>query len=369
MVEGAKMAVTGVTPVTPSTLSAKNFVLPILLCTFAENYVRTMKKEITARALLTVIRKNAFANATPSKVLKMSIVELAEMAIASNGYLDGIGWLIGQFWEDKERQLPCDNQPLLDDKGGLWRREDFGDELTDEEYLVAEKIYHTAEFCSALYYHHPFDLSVLGEKCTAEPTLLCTFEYSNTALMEWIRTAQTRRVAALVCRIVMEAELNKAVRDNQAVQDYYAEHVFGYRSDNWQRVDDCEKFIQRAMEGMAEIAHHYEESRKWGLEGEAVQVMDMVYGWVPHLFEEEVVVTAREILDAANRLLPDELTLRNDVGAREYIKNVFKEAQQIAEKNDVDLDINDGYSLTIGYMETWLERKYWGDRRKEDEEW
>ena len=77
--------------------------------------------------------------------------------------------------------------------------------------------------------------------------------------------------------------------------------------------------------------------------------------------------TAREILDAANRLLPDELTLRNDTGARAYISNVFKEAQQIAEKYDVDLDINDGYSLTIGYMDTWLDRKYWGDRRKEEE--
>ena len=132
-------------------------------------------------------------------------------------------------------------------------------------------------------------------------------------------------------------------------------------------VDDCEKFIQRAIEGMGVVAHHYEEARKWGLEGEAVQVMDMVYGWMPHVFEEEVVGASREILEAANRLLPDELTLRTDVGARAYITNVFKEADQRAEKYAIDLDIHDGYSLTIGYMNTWLERKYWGDRRKEEE--
>ena len=321
-----------------------------------------MKREITARALLTLIREQSFANTTPSEVLTMSIVELAEMATASSIYLDGLGWLIGQFWEDKERQVPLDNQPLLDDNGRLWSREDFGDDLTDEEYLVAEKIYHTAEFCSALYHHHPFDLSVLGEN---SPT--GEFEYCNEALCDWIRTAKTRRVAALVCNIVMDAELNKAVRDNQAVQDYYAEHVYGTRSDNWQMVDDCEAFIERAMKGMGVVAHHYEEARKWGLEGEAVQVLDLLYGWVPHVFEEEAVATAREILEAANRLLPDELTLRNDSGARAYISNVFKEAQQIAEKYDVDLDINDGYSLTIGYMDTWLDRKYWGDRRKEEE--
>ena len=66
---------------------------------------------------MTLIREQSFANATPSMVLTMSMVELAEMATASNIYLDGLGWLIGQFWEDKERQLPRDNQPLVDDKG------------------------------------------------------------------------------------------------------------------------------------------------------------------------------------------------------------------------------------------------------------
>ena len=325
-----------------------------------------MKREFTARALLTLIREQSFANATPSAVLTASIVELAEMAVASNIYLDGIGWLIGQFWEDRERQEPREGEPLLDDDGRLWSREEMGDELTDEEYLLAEKIYQTAEFCSALYHHHPFDLRVLGEKFTAE-TLLCTFEYSNTALMEWIRTAKTRRVAALVCRIVLDAELNKAMRDNQAVQDYYAEHVYRTLSDNWQQVSDCEAFIERAMNGMAVVAHHYEEARKRGLEGEAVQVMDMIYGWVPHVFEEEVVGASRAILEAANRLLPDALTLRNDSGARAYINKVFKEAGQIADEYEIDLDIHDGYSLTVGYMETWLERKYWGDRRKEEE--
>ena len=356
VVEGAKGAVTGVTVVTPeSTFSVRTvnvfstnnqpnqadisqskilwfvwFFVPL------HKITKRMKREITARSLLAIIRKSSFGNATPTDVLTMSIVELAERTTAASIYLDGLGWLIGQFWEDKER---------------------------DEEYLVAEKIYHTAEFCSALYHHHAFDLNVLGE---GAPT--GSFEYANTALMEWIQHAEHRRVAALVCRIVLDAELDKAVRDNQAVQDYYAEHVYGTHSDNWQLVDDCEKFIQRAIEGMGVVAHHYEEARKWGLEGEAVQVNDMVYGWVPHVFEEEVVATAREILEAANRLLPDELTLRNDAGARAYIKNVFKEAQQIAEKYDVDLDIHDGYSLTIGYMETWLERKYWGDREEEDEE-
>ena len=65
-----------------------------------------MKPEITARRLLTLIREESFANATPQMVLDTSIVELAEMAVSSSVYLDGLGWLIGQFWEDRERQRP-----------------------------------------------------------------------------------------------------------------------------------------------------------------------------------------------------------------------------------------------------------------------
>ena len=76
-----------------------------------------MKREITARALLAIIRKSSFGNATPTDVLTMSMVELAEKAIASYPYLDGIGWLIGQFWEDRERQITRKGEPLLDDNG------------------------------------------------------------------------------------------------------------------------------------------------------------------------------------------------------------------------------------------------------------
>ena len=39
------MAVTGVTPVTPSTLSAKNFVVRVVLCIFAENYEKNEERD------------------------------------------------------------------------------------------------------------------------------------------------------------------------------------------------------------------------------------------------------------------------------------------------------------------------------------
>ena len=72
---------------------------------------------------MTLIREQVFANATPNEVLTMSIVELAERTTAASIYLDGLGWLIGQFWEDKERQITRKGEPLLDDNGRLWSRE------------------------------------------------------------------------------------------------------------------------------------------------------------------------------------------------------------------------------------------------------
>ena len=106
VVEGAKRAVTGVTVVTPeSTFSVRTVNVfstnnqpiqadifrslkfcgscgSLYLCTKLRE---RMKKEITARALLTLIREQVFANATPNEVLTMSIVELAERTTAVLG--------------------------------------------------------------------------------------------------------------------------------------------------------------------------------------------------------------------------------------------------------------------------------------------
>ena len=238
--------------------------------------------------------------------------------------------------------------------GLLYARDILKDEWTEQTEQVAQ----------ALYNHESFDLSVLGEN---SPT--GEFEYCNEALCEWIRTAKTRRVAAMVCRIVLDNEFNKVVGENQALQDYYAENVHPNGSVNWQQVDACEAFIQRALKGMDEVARHYVEARKWGLEGESLHVVDMVWGWAPHVFEEDTVATGREILEVANQYQPDALTIRSDAGARAYIDKVMQQVQQIAEKHDVDIDITDVYSLTTGYLRDWLMAKYWGNQRKEDEEW
>ena len=109
MGEVAKMAVTGVTVVTPeSTYSVRTVNVfstnnqpnqadivcekfcgscgSLYLCTKLRE---RMKKEITARALLTLIREQVFANATPSMVLTMSIVELAGSGLADRSVLGG----------------------------------------------------------------------------------------------------------------------------------------------------------------------------------------------------------------------------------------------------------------------------------------
>jgi hypothetical protein len=238
--------------------------------------------------------------------------------------------------------------------GLLYARDILKDEWTEQTEQVAQ----------ALYNHEPFDLQLLTDTIDSPD-----FSYENKNLLEWIQTVPQRRVAAMVCRIVLDSEFNKVVDENQALQDYYAENVHPSSSVNWQQVDACEAFTQRALNGMGEVARHYEEARKWGLEGESLHVVDMVWGWAPHVFEEDTVATGREILEVANQCQPDKLTIRSDAGARAYIDKVMKQVQQIAEKHDVDIDITDVYSLTTGYLCNWLMAKYWGNQRKEDEEW
>ena len=51
-----------------------------------------------------------------------------------------------------------------------------------------------------------------------------------------------------------------------------------------------------------------------------------------------------------------------------YIINVLEEVQHIADEHEVDVDVRDAYSLSTGYLAAWIDNKYWGNHRKEDDE-
>ncbi len=322
-----------------------------------------MIEHIEASVVLFKIRQVCLQNATTAQILATPLPELMEQLLAANHYMDSVTWLFNKFWEDETRETPANGTPLTDPDGKLWPRREF-DELSDSEYRLAERLYELAEWGSKLYYYQDFDLRLI----IADYKPLGTdteFIYKNEPLRQWVKDTKLRRLAAVVTRKVYRNAIAKAISENQAIQDHLAETEHGAEPD-WCDVEQCEEYTAKVWKALEEVDAHCDEACRLGLTTEEQHVADMLWGWVPHDFDEGLIAASREICQLAATILTKEPMIRSEIGEREYIKKVMPEIQRICNERDVYFDIDDSYSLSRGYLVWWLKDKYWEGRRTEE---
>ncbi len=343
-----------------------------------------MSERLTPRELLKNIKQNGMKDAPIATILQTPLAQLMEQLIEEgDSAKDTLGWLFIHFWSDEPQQMSEADSALVDHQGQLHSREYFGTELTDEEYALAQHTYALANWARSMYFNEPFDLHLLmpdyeppADLTDHQPTATlpsnkpnpyaAEFSYTNQALRQWVLHTPLRRLAALITYIVVNAEVDRASRWNQTIQDYYAEHCMMMAYDHGQ-VAEIEKFTSQAWDDMKVMTDHCNKARELGLTPEQQRVVDALWSWVPHDFDDNVVAAGREICQQAQQLMPDALTIRSEQGSRAYINKVRPEIVCIADKYDVYLDTDDGYSLSLGYLSYWLDEKYWDGRRPEDE--
>ena len=330
-----------------------------------------MKKTTTPKELLDVIVRNLFKDTDLSRVPRMTADELPTftleqeerlLAMTANGL--SVAWLSDRFWTaDKELILMFDPHPWMENEYMLKAREDMPD-LTDDEYALASWISKLAALSHALFVHTYFPLDLLEEglewKHASDEE---NFSYSHGRLIDWICLTPYRRVAAMVCYLVLDTETNRAIQTNQAVQDFYAMECWYDRPD-WQKVDECETFITKALDGMRQIDEHYEKGLEAGLNDDEIRVLDALYGFAPHEYFEEDFPRVRDICQAAEELLPDKPYVKSEKGEREYAVRMHKRIGEIYAKYDMHYDPSDVRDLTPGYLDSWIYDKYYGTKKE-----
>lgn len=330
-----------------------------------------MKKTTTPKELLEVIVRNLFKDTDLSRVPRMTADELPTftleqeerlLAMTANGL--SVAWLSDRFWTaDKELILMFDPHPWMENEYMLKVREDMLD-LTDDEYALASWISKLAALSHALFVHTYFPLDLLEEglewKHASDEE---NFSYSHGRLIDWICLTPYRRVAAMVCYLVLDTETNRAIQTNQAVQDFYAMECWYDRPD-WQKVDECETFITKALDGMRQIDEHYEKGLEAGLNDDEIRVLDALYGFAPHEYFEEDFPRVRDICQAAEELLPDKPYVKSEKGEREYAVRMHKRIGEIYAKYDMHYDPSDVRDLTPGYLDSWIYDKYYGTKKE-----
>lgn len=314
-----------------------------------------MKKEITA-AHMHALLKDAFlkddgvmTEAELTRVPQMSADERRELNIRLLDWMigrspsaDTLGWYIEQF-------VTYDGEPIKDNP--LYEEE--GTPLVDW-YLELVSLGFD------LYTHRPFDLDLIvpglaHDKINPE----FDFTIENAPLCDWLRLTPYRFLAMLVARIMHDVEFEKVAGNNDAVQDYYAEHcpLNDFFTND---LEEANGIIQLLLDGLTEIRDHRERGRELGLDAEQMRVVDLLWSWVPHNYPEEYVKAAKEIIKAADKSLPGKTVIRSRKGFLEYRKQLTPKLVKIVEKYDLPVDLTDRYNLTMGYMNEWLYAKYLG---------
>ena len=324
--------------------------------------------KITPKQLLEAITSQAFKDVDLSPVLSLSGDELRTFTLEQMERLRawpqcmGALWLSDQFWTSDRIITPrSSDHPWIAFESEMWDREQLSD-LTDDEYRIAEWIVQLALLSHDLYCHEPFDTDQLGDHLQGrrEQTerFADSFRYDNKPLVEWIRTTKYRRVAAMVCYTMMDQEINWAVENNLAVQDYYANESDRYGI-SWDMTEDCEAYISKCLNAMQKIVEHYQKGHAAGLNDEEITVIDMLYGFAPHEFFEEDFPEVRDICKAVNNHLPKAPYIKSEQGQQQYKKSVFDDLKTIFERYETPFDPSDPTDLTLGYMRTWLYDKYY----------
>lgn len=138
------------------------------------------------------------------------------------------------------------------------------------------------------------------------------------------------------------------------MQDYWA-----YRCDPSRLLneDNPRLYVKKVLEALRTMSKHLARGKELGLGDLEQRVVDTLWAYVPHNYQENYVDCAREISKAIGRLLPPEDKERNRDGCVAYYNQVFEEIKLLAEKYDVAYSTSD-YNLTVGYFNEWLKLEY-----------
>lgn len=144
-------------------------------------------------------------------------------------------------------------------------------------------------------------------------------------------------------------------RHDIAMQDYWAQEC-GMGIHNWDE-NTPNPYVKKVLATLKIMSNHLAHGQELGLSDLEQRVVDTLWGWVPHDYEENYVTCAREVSKAIVRFLPPETEERSEEGYAAYYRKVISEVKRLAAKYDVDFDTTN-YNLTAGYFYEWMSSEY-----------
>ena len=176
--------------------------------------------------------------------------------------------------------------------------------------------------------------------------------------------ANSLRCLAISMEQIRLREIGKVVGREEPMQDHLAECTWGVRPYESMDVDECLKYLRRLYKGLSQAADHERKTdyivMTTKCDVSIIQIADMVFGMIGHDFPEDLLACAKEINEVYKKLLPSGKKYNpTKYGCEKVVEKFLNQAEAIIKKYHLNTWKDGRFSLPMGYLQSWMENKYW----------
>jgi hypothetical protein len=312
---------------------------------------------MTAAEMLNYMKKDVFApmgiDIESVQILeegkrKDAVVSVADQLLGIDAKGDFAQQLASSFFDSELR--PVKKNPLMQEP-----QEGLAGWIVDLMRLLAYLLENDP-------FTHPINLNLLDDKfpqMSDDGTK--QFSPSNKKLLEFLPAYS--RVGALLANMVYYVACIEAQKMDLALYDMYATKCYQrQRRLDFTDTGNCFGYIDCLKDAISDADVHLTEGRKLDLTIEEIALVDSLWTEVPHHYPENCVVAAREVWQKIKPIrdgFGDGRKSKEDCDC--FTKDMLEIILPIAEKHDVDMELDDEHSLPLEYVKNWLSGIYYGN--------
>ena len=260
-------------------------------------------------------------------------------------------WLVSKFYEEPFFMIPSRSNPLINAKGEY--EKNILADLSQDEKNLTYLIFRVAELTGMLLNNNGVGIEELDEGLSVNP-MSANFHIGNEDLVKWINSTHYRRIAYLIVRQLVFNALNSANNSHLSAVKVYISREYGEKNPNFLNIYDCNNQIERGVNCLKVIALHNQKAASMSLYGEEREVVDALWGWIPHDYPTAYVRCAEELIELANKLL-DSIFIDGTLEECKFENEFFNLAGDIIRQYGIKIS-RSPFSLSQGYLSEWLNR-------------
>ena len=187
------------------------------------------------------------------------------------------------------------------------------------------------------------------------------FSPNNEELLQWLKATEYRRIAALVAMKVEKMATIEYEMISTAIYDYVWEKLHDIKTD-CANVDECNLYIDSLLDIIYNVNDHIKEGKELGLCIEEVGLIDSLWGDMNHNYHKDYLDAAKDIWQKIKPVrdnFADGRKCRED--CQLFVNDMLEIALPIAEKHNIDMELDDEHSLPLSYLKYWLDSIYYSN--------